>query len=81
MANRFVYKPWATYRSQNGTDETRVFPTYAKLRGAMKAMMNDSVDNVVDVTRTRRGEWGQWFERWAINEQTNKLEKIKETWL
>ena len=81
MANRFVYKRWATYRSQNGTDETRVFPTYAKLRGAMKAMMNDSVDNVVDVTRTRRGEWGQWFERWAINEQTNKLEKIKETWL
>ena len=81
MANRFVYKPWATYRSQNGTDERRVFPTYAKLRGAMKAMMSDSVDNVVDVTRTRRGEWGQWFERWAINEQTNKLEKIKETWL
>jgi hypothetical protein len=47
----------------------------------MKAMMNDSVDNVVEVTRTRRGEWGQWFERWAINEATNKLEKIKETWL
>jgi hypothetical protein len=47
----------------------------------MKAMMSDSIDNVVEVTRTRRGEWGQWFERWAINEQTNKLEKIKETWL
>jgi hypothetical protein len=74
-------KPWASYRSQNGTDECRVFDTYAALRGAMKAMMSDSVDNVVEVTRTRRGEWGQWFERWAINEATNKLEKIKETWL
>jgi hypothetical protein len=74
-------KPWASYRSQNGTDECRVFDTYTKLRGAMKAMMSDSLDNVVDVTRTRRGEWGQWAERWAINEQTNKLEKIKETWL
>ena len=47
----------------------------------MKAMMSDSIDNVIDVTRTRRGEWGQWFERWAINEDNNKLVKIKETWL
>lgn len=81
MSNRFVYKPWATYRNQYGKDVTKTFPTYAKLRNAMKAMMNDSIDNVVDVTRTRRGTWGQWFERWAINEATNKLEKIKETWL
>lgn len=81
MPNRFVYKPWASYRSQNGTDECRVFDNYRLLRKAMKAMMSDSVDNIVDVTRTRRGEWGQWFERWAINEATNKLEKIKETWL
>jgi hypothetical protein len=69
------------YRSQNGTDECRVFDNYRLLRSAMKAMMSDSKDNVVEVTRTRRGEWGQWFERWAINEATNKLEKIKETWL
>lgn len=81
MTNRFVYKPWANYRNQYGEDVTKTFPTYAKLRRAMKAMMNDSVDNVVDVTRTRRGTWGQYFERWVINEATNKLEKIKETWL
>jgi hypothetical protein len=74
-------KPWASYRSQNGTDECRTFDSYGALRKAMKEMMNDSVDNVVDVTRTRRGEWGQWFERWAINETTNKLEIIKQTWL
>jgi len=74
-------KPWANYRSQNGTDECRTFDSYRALRKAMKEMMNDSVDNVVEVTRTRRGEWGQWFERWAINEATNKLEIIKETWL
>lgn len=74
-------KPWASYRNQEGKNVDKTFPTYIKLRRAMKAMMSDSIDNVIDVTRTRRGEWGQWFERWAINEQTNKLEKIKETWL
>ena len=74
-------KPWADYYNRDGKHVSKVFPTYAKLRRAMKTMMSDSIDNIVGVTRTRRGEWGQWFERWAINEQTNKLEKIKETWL
>lgn len=74
-------KPWASYCNREGKNVDKTFPTYAKLRRAMKAMMSDSIDNVIGVTRTRRGEWGQWFERWAINEQTNKLEKIKETWL
>jgi hypothetical protein len=75
------HKPWASYRNQDGKDVDRTFKTYTALRRAMKAMMNDSVDNIVEVTRTRRGTWGQWFERWAINEATNKLEIIKETWL
>jgi hypothetical protein len=74
-------KPQASYRSQNGTDETRSFENYVKLRRSIRAMMSDSIDNVIDVVRTRRGEWGEWFERWSINEGTNKLEKIKETWL
>lgn len=75
------HRPWASYRNQEGKDVDKTFLTYAKLRSAMKAMMNDSIDNIVDVTRTRRGEWGQWFERWSINENNNKLKKIKETWL
>lgn len=74
-------KPFVWYRSHNGTDECRVFDTYSKLRSSMKAMMADSVDNVLTVTRTRRGEWGQWFENWQIDESTNKLIKVKEGWL
>ena len=74
-------KPWASYRNREGKDVDKTFPTYTKLRAAMKSMLVDSIDGVVRVTRTRRGEWGQWFERWAINENNNKLEKIKETWL
>lgn len=74
-------KPFVWYRSQNGTDEFRVFDTYSKLRSSMRAMMADSVDNVLIVTRTRRGQWGQWFEHWHIDESTNKLIKTKEGWL
>lgn len=81
MANRFVYKPWASYRDRSGKDVDETFDTYAELRKSMRRMLGESADGQVGVTRTRRGDWGQWFERWAINEATNKLEKIKETWL
>lgn len=74
-------KPFVWYRSQNGTDECRVFDTYSKLRSSMRAMMSDSVDNVLTVTRTRRGQWGEWFEHWQIDESTNKLTKVKEGWM
>lgn len=76
-----VAQPWASYRNQDGKDVDRTFSTYAKLRQAMKALMDDSVNDVVRVTRTRRGEWGQWYEVWERNQYTNKIEKIKETWL
>ena len=81
MPNRFVYKPWANYRNQNGEDVTETFDTYAKLRSSMKAMMDDSIDDVIRVTRTRRGEWGQWFEVWERNNHTNKITIVKQTWL
>lgn len=81
MANRFVYKPWASYRNQEGKDVTKTFPTYAKLRRAMTALMNDSINDVVEVTRTRRGKWGQWFEVWERNNYTNKITIVKQTWL
>lgn len=74
-------KPYAYYRSLAGVDNCRVFDTYRALRKAMREMMSDSKDNIVDVTRTRRNEWGQWFERWEMNKETKELKIIKETWL
>jgi hypothetical protein len=76
-----VSRPWASYRNQQGSDVEKTYKTYAALRKEMRAMMNDSEDNIVEVIRTRRGEWGQWFERWSVNQRTNKLEKIEDTWL
>jgi len=74
-------KPWASYRRISGTDECRVFDTYNSLLKEMRAMMHDSMDNIISVTRTRRGEWGQWFERWQLDPDTKKPTIIKQTWL
>ncbi len=74
-------KPWASYRSISGTNECRVFDTYNLLLKEMRAMMHDSMDNIISVTRTRRGEWGQWFERWQLDPDTKKPTIIKQTWL
>ena len=73
-------KPFVWYRSQNGTDECRVFDTYAELRKSMGSMMRDSIDQKLTVTRTRRGEWGQWFEVWEWNSYAKKNVITKQGW-
>lgn len=42
------------------------FKTYAELKKHIKTLLKDSYDDVVYVNRSRRGEWGEWFERWEI---------------
>jgi hypothetical protein len=44
----------------------------------MKAFMNDSFDENVSVYRSRRGEWGEWFEHWS--KVGGKCKIIKEGW-
>ena len=84
------FKPQATFTTdenireyRNGMSKSRntinVFPTYRKLRAALKAMLLASHDERVEVSRSKRGEWGEWFEVW---EMVNGKPKItKQTWL
>lgn len=58
---------------------TNVYPTYAKLKRALKAMLNASFDEMVYVSRSRRGEWGEWFEHWTL--ENGRPKKIKEGWM
>jgi hypothetical protein len=44
----------------------------------MKAFMNDSFDENVNVYRKRRGEWGEWWEHWA--RIGTKCEIYKQGW-
>lgn len=71
-------KPYAWYRSIAGCDECKVFDNYRLLRKEMKDMMSDSKDNVITVTRTRRNEWGEWFEHWHM--VNGKPTIVKQGW-
>jgi len=33
----------------------------------MKLLLQRSNDNEVRVNRSRRGEWGEWFEYWSMS--------------
>lgn len=58
---------------------TNVYETYDKLKRAMKAMLNASHDDMVYVSRSRRGEWGEWFEHWSMVNGKPKI--IKQGWM
>ena len=75
------FKPQVTYMTNESLHDyrverlrvtspyiTKVFKTYAELKKALKEYIlhNHIADEPVFVTRSRRGEWGEWFEKWAL---------------
>jgi hypothetical protein len=72
MANyRTQWKPTVTI---NG--KTTSFSTYRELKRNMKLLLdrciqeqrlNDDMNAEVMVSRSKRGEWGEWFEHWGYN--------------
>jgi len=45
----------------------RQFPTYTRLKSEIKKLIDESPNGEVFVTRSRRGEWGEWFEYWSMS--------------
>ena len=47
---------------------TKTFNTYAELKKALRdyILHNHISTDRVFVTRSRRGEWGEWFEKWEL---------------
>ena len=71
------FKPQASYISnesirdyrnnmRNSETITKRFKTYAELKKGLKEMLSESINDVVSVSRSRRGEWGEWFEKWEL---------------
>jgi len=58
------FKPFAATNNRNFTATTHVFDTYRELVRKMGFLEDESYDGEVFVTRSRRGEWGEWFEVW-----------------
>jgi hypothetical protein len=71
------FKPQASYISdesirdyRNGYSKSELiykrFKTYVELKRNLKTMLEESFNDVVSVSRSRRGEWGEWFEKWEL---------------
>lgn len=85
MAN---FRPQATgykthYWSNSSEDYSTVGPvrknTYRELKHEIKHMLLSDKASKVMVNRSRRGEWGEWFEEWVL--QDSKPIIIKQGWM
>jgi hypothetical protein len=70
-----MYKPTAVVGRQ-----WKLFPTYSILKSNIKNLLEQAPDNEVTVYRSRRGEWGEWFEKWQFN-HARKPVIIKQGWM
>lgn len=46
---------------------TKTFNTYSEVKKEIRNILINHVgEDLVSVSRHRRGEWGEWFEKWAL---------------
>ena len=55
------------------------FNTYAELRSNLKKYLDESPEPYISVYRSRRGEFGEWYEHWALG-VNGKPKIIKSGW-
>lgn len=75
MAMRKPYLEYVTRESLNDYTNNRrchlqlikTFNSYAELKRSLKSVCEENIDeDGVFVIRQRKGEWGEWFERWDL---------------
>ena len=62
-----------------GKAKTITYPSYAELRKWIAAHVSESDEGEVTVTRSRRGQWGEWFEKWTL--KRGRSVKTREGWM
>lgn len=62
----------------NGEFIQKQFPTYSEVKKRMKYLLEVSDNNEVSVYRHRRGEWGEYYEKWELVNGRPTI--IKEGW-
>ena len=73
----YVNKAWDSNRVES--HDTREFKNYKELKKNLVSLLKEDRENIVTVYRQRRGEWGEWFEKWGLLD--GKPVKLKEGWL
>lgn len=55
------------------------YKTYRELRKNLMQHLLENLENQVAVSRTKRGEWGEWFENWKLID--GKPQIVKQGWM
>ena len=54
------------YENKRGSAFASVeYKTYAELKKNLKKHLAENLEPTVSVYRSRRGQWGEWFEHWT----------------
>jgi hypothetical protein len=71
------------YSNRKRKQVVEEFPTYRELKKNMARILAVAIyldeDNTVSAYRERKGEWGEYYEKWAI--VNNKPTIIKSGWV
>lgn len=59
--------------------KTIQYPTYRELKKNLKKHLEENLEATISVSRSRRGEWGEWFENWQL--VNGKPVIVKEGWM
>ena len=49
------------------------YKTYKELKKNLKKHLEENLEETVCVLRSRRGEWGEWFENWKLHNGNQSL--------
>jgi hypothetical protein len=83
------FKPQATFVSQESYNDyrsyrkhsanyTKVYNTYAELKKELPKLLEEHIkftDDSIFVSRSRRGQWGEYFEKWDLINGKAKITK------
>jgi hypothetical protein len=73
------FKPSIRINNRNFTASYRTFNTHKELKRNLLQALQDSYDHEVSVSRSRRGNWGEWFETWELNNGNPRI--IRQGWM
>ena len=60
--------------------QTIRYETYRELKKHLKEHLQESLEDTICVIRSKRGEWGEYCETWALNDDGKPI-IVKETWM
>lgn len=69
MAN---FQPSASINHEEGRFFNKYYSNYRLLKKDMPNLIELSSDGQIHVTRSRRGQWGEWFEIWEQGKITKQ---------